>query len=61
MEMYETEDLIIEQLIKCVQCYPALHSIDPNSEYDNNENEVYWDDIQKKIGIHSEFFLFSSE
>lgn len=58
--MYETEDFINEQLIKLVQCYPALHSIDPSSEYNNNNknNEVYWDDIQKKIGIHSELRFF---
>lgn len=55
MEIYETEDIITEQLIKCVQYYPALYSINSNSEYYNNKNnEVYWDDIQKKIGIQSE-------
>lgn len=54
MEMYETEDMITEQLIKCVQCYPVLYSINSNSEYNNKNNEVYWDDIQKKIGIQSE-------
>lgn len=55
MDMCDTEDFINEQLIKIVQCYPALHNIDANSKYDKNKNnEVYWDDIQKKIGIHSE-------
>lgn len=56
MEMHETEDFINEQLIKIVKCYPALYSIESNSEYDNinKNNEVFWDDVQKKIGIHSE-------
>lgn len=53
--MFECDEI----LIKCVQCYPALYSIDSNSEFDNNNknNEVYWDDIQKEIGIQSEAFL----
>lgn len=54
MQIYETEDFINEQLIKLVQCYPALQSIDPSSDYNNKNNEVYWDDIQEKIGINSE-------
>lgn len=51
MEFLETDELIDKELINCIKDFPALYNCDSYSEND----EIYWDDIQQRLGIQSRF------
>lgn len=53
MDGHETVDLMNRELINCIKEYPQLY--DPDFYHENYE--FYWDEIQKQLGIQSEYSI----